>query len=62
MRRLPFVCLLPLLAATADTASAQASSTFDFDTIPSGENAPDLTQVNQIGIQANTGNCTPNPG
>jgi len=39
-----------------------ATLTFDFDTIAPGETGLDVTQVNQLGIQANTGVCSPNPG
>ena len=39
-----------------------ATLTFDFDTIAPGETGVDVTQVNQLGIQANTGVCTANPG
>ena len=38
-----------------------ATLTFDFDTIAPGPTGFDITQVNQLGIQANTGVCS-NPG
>jgi hypothetical protein len=45
----------PINLTTA--ATDWATVTFDFDTIAPGPTAPNLTQVNQLGIQITTGTC-----